>query len=349
MKNRKKGFHSSRLWVYFALLIMVALFIILFIVSLIAVLLFRNGIITPTEHFLPAPFILLIAISAIIGGIVALFVTKTIMRPMEHLSNALSEVAKGNFSVQLDDKSHFKEINETCKNFNIMTKELAGIETLRTDFVVSVSHEFKTPIAAIEGYATLLQNPKLDKKTHDDYVEKVINNARNLSSLTGNILQLSKLENQEVITVKKNFSLDEQIRKTVLYLEQEWTEKNIDFDFDLPEINFFGNESLLYQVWYNIISNAIKFSHKDSIIKIILDSQVDSVTVKVTDYGCGIGQEALPHIFDKFYQEDRARSSSGNGLGLSLVKRIVTLCEGSVKAESSTDSGTTFTVILPKI
>lgn len=343
-----KRLKNSKLWIYFALLIMAALFVILSIMGAVAMLLFRNGVISPDEHFLPVPFILLILVSAVMGAVVALFVARKIMRPVEKLSAVLSDVAKGNFSVRLDEKSHFTEIGEMYANFNAMAKELSSIETLRTDFVVSVSHEFKTPIAAIEGYATLLQNDKLDRKTRNEYLDKVINNAHNLSTLTGNILQLSKLENQGVVTDKKIFSLDEQIRQSVLLLEQQWSAKNIEFDLDLPFIQFYGSESLLYQVWYNLIANAIKFSGNNETITINLQELSGEVIVQITDNGCGIDKKEQQHIFDKFYQADKTRASSGNGLGLALVKQIITLCGGTVTVESEIGKGSTFIVKLPK-
>lgn len=229
-----------------------------------------------------------------------------------------------------------------------MTKELGSIETLRTDFVVAVSHEFKTPLTAIEGYTALLQNGNLSAAQHDECVDKITANVHRLSTLTGNILQLSKLENQGIVADKKSYSLDEQLRKSILLLEREWTAKNIEFDLDLLPVQFNGSESLLYQVWYNLIQNAVKFSPDGGMIHIKLQLTEDKVVVCVADNGCGIDEASQKHIFDKFYQGNKAHASEGNGLGLALVYKIVTLCGGTISVDSQPEQGAAFTVTLPR-
>ena len=233
------------------------------------------------------------------------------------------------------------------ENFNAMTRELSGIETLRSDFIANVSHEFKTPLTAIEGYAALLRNRELTEKQRKDYLDKIAGNARKLSELTGNILWLSKLENQSVIPNKKYYRLDEQIRKTVLSLENEWSVKHLDFDIALPKTDFFGNEGLLYHVWFNLIGNAIKFSHENQTVKISMEEADGEVVVVIADSGCGMEEEAQRHIFEKFYQADKSHAKEGNGLGLTLVKRIVDLCNGHIAVESQLKKGSVFIVRLP--
>ncbi|MGN1182971.1 MAG: sensor histidine kinase, partial [Faecalibacillus sp.] len=222
------------------------------------------------------------------------------------------------------------------------------IETLRNDFIVNVSHEFKTPLAAIEGYATLMQDPHLSIQKKEQYTERIIFNCAQLSSLSSNILALSKLETQEFIFHKKIIRLDEQLRKNILLLENKWEKKHIQFHLDLPQINIFGDEQLLDRVWYNLIDNAIKYSHDQGIIEITIDNFDSEISVSISDEGIGIQQENLKYIFDKFYQVDHSRQSDGNGLGLSLVKEIIELCHGSIHVVSFPNIGSTFTVILPK-
>ena len=165
--------------------------------------------------------------------------------------------------------------------------------------------------------------------------------------LTSNILRLSKLENQEIIPSKTRFSLDEQLRQALLLLEGQWSKKNIELDIELMPALFYGNEELLLQVWLNLLGNAIKFTPHYGVVSVRLIERTGQVTVAVSDTGIGIAPEAQPHIFEKFYQGDHTRAAEGNGLGLALVKRIVTLCHGAVSVESDTGEGACFTVTLP--
>ena len=268
-------------------------------------------------------------------------------KPTQKLSKAFTEVKKGNFDVKILDKTKFAEINTMYNNFNIMLDELKNTETLRNDFVVNVSHEFKTPLTAIEGYATLLQDENLSQDKKQLYTERIIQNTNRLSSLTGNVLLLSKLEHQETIQDKKHFSLDEQIRQTILSLESSWTSKNIEFDLDLPEVNFYGSESLSHQIWTNLINNAIKYSKENGLIKISIQKREKSILTIIEDNGIGMDENTKNHMFDKFFQADRSHKSEGNGLGLSLVKKIVSLFNGKIIVKSKLNEGTTFFVLLP--
>lgn len=342
-ENVKKG----SLWLYLAFIvisIIIGIFAILFLVTF---LLYKNGYLPPEKGFIGSPFWLIVLFGLIISTGISLFVAKKIIKPIENLRYSLKQVANGDFSVRINGKSKLSAITEMNADFNFMAKELSSIETLRTDFIANVSHEFKTPLAAIEGYATLLQNVKLAEERRKEYVEKIISNTHTLSSLTGNILKLSKLENQEYVKDKKLFNLDEQLRFVLLNLENEWSAKNIELDIDLQDTRYLGNESLLYFVWYNVIGNAIKFSYDNGKIEIRLTSDDKFVSVVVKDYGCGINEEAQKHIFDKFYQADGAHSGEGNGLGLALVKRIVVLCKGEISVQSKLSKGSVFTIRLP--
>lgn len=340
----KKG---SLLWLYLALIVIAIIIGIFTVVFFIAFLLYHNGYFPPEKGFIGGPIWLIFLFGLIISAGISLFVAKKIMKPIEELRYSLKQVANGDFSIRIDGKTRLAPISEMNADFNSMVKELSSIETLRTDFVANVSHEFKTPLSAVEGYATLLQNAKITEERRREYVEKIISNTRALSTLTGNILKLSKLENQDCITDKANFSLDEQLRLVLLNLESEWTTKNIELDIDLQNVVCYGNEGLLYLVWYNLISNAIKFSKNGGKIEIRLSTEKEKTVVKIKDYGCGIGVEEQKHIFDKFYQADSAHSGKGNGLGLALVKRIVTLCKGEVSITSQKEQGSTLIVKLP--
>jgi signal transduction histidine kinase len=286
-------------------------------------------------------------ISILIATIISGIASKRILRPIRTLSKATEEVAKGNFSVEIDIPKDY-EFALLTKNFNKMVHELSSIETLRNDFVSNVSHEIKTPLASIEGFARLVQDRNFNDDERSEFADIIISESSRLSKLTSNILKLSKLENQDIITEKVKFALDEQIRCSILIMEPEWSEKSIELDIDLDKVSITENEDLLQQVWLNIIGNAIKFTEVGGTIGIKLMNLQDKVIVKVSDTGIGINEETQRHIFEKFYQGDKSHLCEGNGLGLSLVKRIIQLCDGKIDVKSRINYGTTFTIELPK-
>ena len=286
-------------------------------------------------------------ISVIIGTVLAWIVAKRVLKPISDLSEATKKIAKGDFNVHIEELGMGKEIYEMTKSFNIMAEELKNIETFRSDFIANVSHEFKTPISAIEGYATLLQDKNISDAEKDMYIERIISSSKRLSSLSGNILMISKLENQEILPDKAKYSLDEQMRNVILSLENLWSEKNISLDIDLDNISFYGNKNVVSYIWYNILSNAIKFTPNGGLISIKMYIKDNKIIVEISDNGIGMTEETLKHIFEKFYCEDKSHGGSGNGLGLPLAKRAAELSEGEIYVESEKSVGTKFTVILP--
>lgn len=286
-------------------------------------------------------------LTILLGTGIAAYTSTKMLSPILKINDAAKKVAKGDFSVRLEEKSIAKEIEEIATSFNIMVKELASTETLRSDFVSNVSHEFKTPLAAIEGYTTLLQDESLIKEEQARYIERILENTSRLTRLTQSILSLSQLENQEIVLQKEHFMLDEQIRRVLLGYESLWEEKNLAIDLSLEATLFYGNKALLAQVWSNLIDNAIKFSVPFGTLSIRCDTVGGGVRVAVRDTGIGMTEEVKRRAFDKFYQGERSHSVQGSGLGLALVKRIVTLCGGSISLESAENRGTTFTVLLP--
>lgn len=337
----------SKLWIYFTGIVFAAIAVVFLILSLILVVLYKLQIVSIDPRIRHIPLLILLAGSLLIGCAIAVFVGKLIIRPIQHIGNAFDELSKGNFDVRVPTNEKIAEIQEMAKQFNSMTYDLSHIETLRNDFVVNVSHEFKTPIASIEGYATLLQNHRLTPERHDHYVEKILDNSRRLTNLSSSILMLSKLENQETVMNKKEYRLDEQIRKSILMLESKWAEKDIAFDMDLPRQMYYGSEPLLEQVWSNIVDNAIKHSPIKGIIHVRMEKSETHLSVTISDQGDGMSEEIQKHIFEKFYQGDSSRKADGNGLGLALVKRIVDLCRGSITVKSEPNKGAAFTIRLP--
>lgn len=286
-------------------------------------------------------------LTILLGTGIAAYTSTKMLSPILKINDAAKKVAKGDFSVRLEEKSIAKEIEEIATSFNIMVKELASTETLRSDFVSNVSHEFKTPLAAIEGYTTLLQDETLSKEEQSRYIERILENTNRLTRLTQSILSLSQLENQEIVLQKESYMLDEQIRRVLLGYESLWEEKNLAIDLSLEATPFYGNKALLAQVWSNLIDNAIKFSVPFGTLSIRCGTSGDGVRVVVRDTGIGMTEEVSKRAFDKFYQGERSHSVQGSGLGLALVKRIVTLCGGSVTLESAEGKGATFAVSLP--
>ncbi len=284
--------------------------------------------------------------SLFISIIVTMF-SKRVLMPIRNLNYATGEVSKGNFKIQLPIPNDF-EMGALTAKFNTMVKELNSIETLRNDFINNVSHEIKTPIATIQGFSNLLKDDSLSNEEKNEYLDIIISETTRVSSLTTNILKLTKLETQEIITDKTTFSLDEQLRHSILLLQKDISEKNLDLHINLDKVEIHSNEDLLQQVWINLISNAIKFTPQDGKITIELMDTEDTIIVKIMDNGIGMKSENLNRIFDKFYQEDSSHSSQGNGLGLPLVKRIVDLCLGTIRVKSILGEGSSFTVELPK-
>lgn len=286
----------------------------------------------------------------IIALLVGIFATNALTRwfiyPVKELGYAMEKISEGDFSVRLKTKTSSKEIKEIFSGFNMMAKELQSTEILQSDFVSNVSHEFKTPINAIEGYSMLLQDGENLTNEQKEYVDKIVFNTHRLSSLTGSILLLSKLENQSIVSKKTSFDLDEQIRKSLLALEGQWENKEIEFDIEMDDTDYVGNEALLHHIWGNLISNAIKFSDNGTEIKIRLENHADKIVFTISDQGIGIDEETQKHLFDKFYQGDSSRKNEGNGLGLALVKKIIDLEGGEITVKNNEDRGCTFTVVL---
>ena len=296
------------------------------------------------------PFIVeLISVSFLVGILVTIQLSRYFFNPIKKLGEAMGKVAEGDFTVELNSRSTAKEVQEIYTGFNLMTHELRATEILQLDFVSSASHEFKTPISAIEGYAALLRSGNDLTEEQRECVDKIIFNTKRLSSLTSSILLLSKLENQEIPTNRSKFLVDEQIRQSIVALETQWERKNIELDVDLYEAEYYGNEILMRHVWDNLIGNAVKFSPENGTVCIRLTKKLGRIIFTVEDEGPGIPEESLRHIFDKFYQADSVHKQEGNGLGLALAEKILKLEKGTVTAENREGGGCRFTVTLRTI
>lgn len=283
----------------------------------------------------------------IIGSILAMLLSELFIEPIHKVIKAMREIKKGNFETRIDPGKARGDVLELIESCNEMAEELGSIELFKNDFINVFSHELKTPMVSIVGFAKQLKNTGLTEEQKKEYLDIIISESERLSKMSANVLYLSKLESQQIVTDKTAFSLDEQIRRAILLLEKEWESKEIELDIDLSEIECVGNEEMLSHVWLNIISNAVKFSHKGGKIEIKCEVCDNNAVVRVADNGNGMSEEVITHIFEKFYQGDESHGSMGNGLGLSIAARIVDLCGGTITARSEVGRGSVFVVELP--
>lgn len=278
-------------------------------------------------------------------------VRKTYEIPMQKLAEATSKVAHGDFSVYVPpinppDKMDYLDV--MIMDFNKMVEELGSIETLKTDFFSNVSHEIKTPLAAVQNNAELLKMGGLSETQQQECVDSILSSSKRLSSLITNILKLNKLDKQVIQPKSENFDVCQQLCECALQFENVWEKKNIEFEADLEDramVN--ADEELLALMWTNLLSNAMKFTPEGGSVTLKQTSTDKQIIVSVTDTGCGMDEQTISHIFDKFYQGDTSHSTEGNGLGLALVQRIAELSGGTVEVLSEPGKGSTFTVRLP--
>lgn len=326
------------------------LFIIITLCEILGTLIISAGLAALLRYLLkrvieiPA-VVWLLLFSVTIGFAASVVVNIILLRPVVKLTRAIKTVADGDFSIRLSTSSRIREIRESYDSFKLMVAELQATETLQSDFVSNVSHEFKTPINAIEGYATLLQSSENDHK--QEYVERILLNTGRLSTLVGNILLLSKVSNQTQPAPSNTYRLDEQIRQCLLLLEPRWTEKDVEFDVEMEELAWTGPETLMHHVWSNLISNAIKFGPQGGLITIRLKETDGRYIFEICDQGSGIPDAEQKHIFNRFYQLDSSHKQEGNGLGLALCRQIAASCGGTIAVRNLPDAGCSFTVSLP--
>ena len=290
---------------------------------------------------------ILLAVCALFGTLFAGVFGKYYLRPLKLLINATQEIRKGNFKVEIDPIDKRTEMGQLINSFNEMACELDGIELFRNDFINNFSHEFKTPIISIRGFAKELEKGELDPALRREYAHIIAEEADRLSKLSINVLELSKLENQQLITDKEVFYLDEQLRQCILLCEPIWTAKNIEVIPELEEVRFFGNEEILSHVWNNLLGNAMKFTPENGTVTVRLWVENGEAVATVSDTGQGMTEEVQARIFERFYQADPSHHNAGHGIGLTIAERAATLSGGSISVQSSPSHGSTFTVRLP--
>lgn len=315
--------------------------------------------VTLWESLLPGELVtfILSAFAILSSALLVLFVwliyRRFIIRPLDVVRESARKVAAGDFSVRIpphrkDGKKD--EFQVLYDDFNRMTEELASTEMLKSDFVSTVSHELKTPLSVIQNYATILQSDGISDEERKQYATTVVDASRRLTELVTNILQLNRLENQNIPLQTSSFNLCEQLYGCMIGFERVWEEKGIDVRVDVaPDTLVTSDESLLRIVWNNLLANALKFTKEGGTVVVRAEQEESYTRVEVCDNGIGMTEAQMQHAFDKFYQADVSHATKGNGLGLALVRRIAALTGCTVGVESAVGQGSRFTVLIPRV
>lgn len=275
---------------------------------------------------------------------------RTVVKPVKRIQEGIDRVMKGDFTTRIEPiygEDSDNEFDTIIMGLNKMIEELSGVETLRNDFIANVSHELKTPLAVMQNYGTLLQNPDLTGEQRIEYGKAIQEQTKRLSNLVVNILKLNKLENQQIYPNVERYDLGEQLCACMLEFESVWEDKNMEIETDIEEdIQIEADRELMELVWNNLLSNALKFTDEGGMVSLSLHKDEAFAYVSVKDTGCGMSAKTGQNIFKKFYQGDSSRATKGNGLGLALVKRVIDICGGDISVSSRLGEGSTFTVRL---
>ena len=343
MSKRKELFFAFRQFIIFSLLVA-------FIVSVNIVLFLNDATIIEDEirSAAPATFVNVFVIAGIFTAIDQLRRYMQIAKPVKKIQAGLNRVMEGDFTTVIETSSdNTYAYNNIIDSINKMIKELAGVETLRTDFIANVSHELKTPLAVIQNYSTLLGSKDITEEERMEYSRKITEQTTRLSSLITNILKLNKLENQQIFPEMKAMNLSESVCECMLGFEQIWNDKDIDISTEIEDdIEIVADKEMLSLVWNNLFSNAMKFTEPGGKVSLTIKKEDNKAVVCISDTGCGMDEETGKNIFKKFYQGDTSHSMAGNGLGLALVKRVVDIHGGDIAVSSKLGMGTSFTVKL---
>lgn len=350
--NEKDKHNIRKLTVTFSLMVLGVLILVLGLSAFTAYLLDALGVLASDGGISATQIVIFMAIcSVLMGTVISVITSKMILSPLNMTISKLKSLTNGNFGTRVDfDKivSRVPSFLELSEVFNKLSEELKNTEMLRSDFINNFSHEFKTPIVSIAGFAKLLKKGNLTEEQKNQYLDAIEEESLRLSYMATNVLNLTKIENQSILTDLSSYNVSEQIRSCILILEPKWTKKNIEFQLEMNEYTVTANDELLKQVWINLIDNAIKFSQNDSEITVKAADIKDYIFVSITNYGTEISPETKSKIFNKFYQSDVSHSTEGNGIGLAIVKKIIELHKGTVSVTSENNS-VTFTVTIPKL
>ncbi len=356
-RDGRRGKEERRSRLALSILFSVVIFLFVFLIPLVVggifLLLTRSSWFTPGEAR-PRPEMLLLNMvlwSAVLGVLLSMVLGRLSLYPVNKVIDAMNALAHGDFKTRLEFHTRLRLLHPTAvevsDSFNHMAEELEETEMLRSDFVDNFSHEFKTPIVSISGFADLLLEEELPEAERQEYIRIISEESHRLSDMATNVLNLTRIENQAILTDVTEFNLSEQIRSCLLLLENKWTAKELSLDVDFDDYRYSGNREMMRQVWLNLIDNAVKFADQKGTLGIAITETAEELIVSVSDTGLEIPKESMDRIFNKFYQADESHATQGNGIGLSVVKAIVKLHGGEV-IPSSGGGKTVFTVVLPR-
>lgn len=331
----------------FTLIVSIILALTLLIVTLGMLALNALHIISlPSTPNIVFPTIIWALASLAVGMVTAAMVSHIPLRPFQRLLEGMSLLAQGDYTVRLHLR--YASVNrKLAESFNALATELENTEMLRTDFVNNFSHEFKTPIVSILGFAKLLKRTDITPEKRGEYLDIILSEATRLTDMAENVLNLAKIEKQNILTEIDEFNLSEQIRTCILLLQKKWEQKRLEIEFDEYEYHCTGNVELLKQVWINLIDNAVKFAPEDSCVGVHLAKEPEGMAVSVASAGEEISAETRKRIFEKFYQGDSSHATEGTGLGLAIARKIVELHKGAIDV-SYQNGYNVFTVTLPQ-
>lgn len=349
MKQRKERKNRFSLTLLFAAMAFCVLLISVLVAGFLLFILYRLGVKIDSIPEVDQTILFMAVVCLLTGSVIAMFAARIPLSPINQLISKMNQLASGNFSARIEFSNPLREhpaFKEAESSFNKLAQELESTEMLRSDFVNNFSHEFKTPIVSIAGFAKLLKRGNLTEAEKAEYVNVIEEESLRLAYMATNVLNLTKIENQTILTDVTQFNLSEQIRSAVLLLENKWSRKHLELNLEFPEVTISANEELLKQVWINLIDNAVKFSPDYGPVEIQILEQGKTLQVCITNSG-SIPEAAQNRIWNKFYQAEESHTAEGNGIGLAIVRRVVELHRGT--AEVTCASGAvTFTITLPK-
>ena len=345
MKTHKRSSGTFRLAALFSALFFAAMSASGSLVFGCIVLLSRAGLLRHPWHG-SLPQISMLIASVFLGTLLAFWILRVQLKPLREIMDATDRIASGDYSARVTP-SGSEDFRRLGEKFNHMAEEIGSVEMLRSDFVNNFSHEFKTPIVSIRGFARALKWEDLSPEERDEYLNIIIRESDRLTELSSSVLDLTRIEKQTILTDVTRFNLTEQLRLAVVILDSKWGDRMPELRFECGEVMVSGCKDLLDQVWLNLLDNAIKFTPQKEWISVSIETEAEGCSVTIRDNGMGMSEETRKHIFDKFYQGDPSRSTAGNGLGLPIAARIVGLHGGTLRCESSPGNGSVFTVFLP--
>ena len=313
--------------------------------TLLEYLFLRFGVVEDASFIFIESALLVGGVSVIMGTLLSWFAGRYVLRPFDALLNGMSRLSDGRYETRLLERKGIYQ--RAYQQFNTLAGELESVQILRSDFINNFSHEFKTPLASMKGLVGLMKNKNLPVEKQKEYLSVIEEELGRLSMLTTNVLHMTKLDSQSILTDVAPYNLSEQLRTCLLMQEKSWTDKALSLAVTDEEIILAANEDLMKQVWLNLLDNAIKYSPRGGSLEIALVKTEHCVTVRIMNEGPEIPEEEREKIFAKFYQSDRVGEKKGNGIGLSIVQKIVSLHGGSVRSLRE-NAFTVFEVALPR-